>query len=161
MKLTHTADLYDRYGEHLQIASLGLRSFGGRSHIQGPVETVRCFEDNSKVAAVLGKKGHDRILVVDGGGSLHCALLGDNLAALALTNGWAGVVINGAIRDAALVSSMNIGIWALGTTPRKSFKKDRGEVGVEVGFLGMRIYPGNYAYCDQDGLVISEEGLLN
>lgn len=159
MKTIQTADLYDEHGEALQIADSGLRAYGGRSCFYGPVETIRCFEDNSKVAALVSTAGEGRVLVVDGAASLSCALLGDRLAALAQKNGWAGLVVHGAIRDAGVIAGMDLGIRALGTTPRKSIKRDRGEVGIEIAFLGVNFQPGVMVYCDLDGLVVSEKKL--
>jgi regulator of ribonuclease activity A len=157
MDIIQTADLYDEHGEGLQIAAAGLQAYGGKACFYGPMETVRCFEDNTKVAALVNTAGEGRVLVVDGGGSLNCALLGDRLAALALKNGWAGIVVHGAIRDAGIIAGMALGVRALATTPRKSIKEDRGEMGVELGFLGVRFHPGEMLYCDLDGLVLSEK----
>ena len=149
-----TADLYDEFGEQLQVCMPGLSDFGGRRAFTGPVETVRCHNDNSRVRECVSQPGQGRVLVVDGGGSLHCALLGDLLAQKAVDNGWAGIVINGCIRDAADIAAMPLGVKALAKIPRKSVRRDRGETGVPVSFLGVDFSPGDRLYADEDGVVV-------
>ena len=121
----NTADLYDERGEELDSLSLQFQSLGGRTHFSGPVRTVRCLEDNALVKATLATPGNGAVLVVDGGGSLRTALMGDLIAASAVDNGWAGVVINGAIRDRVAVAGLPLGVKALGSNPRKSAKAAR------------------------------------
>lgn len=150
-----TADLYDAHGEALAVADPGLRSFGGRRRFAGPAHTVAVFEDNSLVRGALGTPGEGRVLVVDGGGSLRCALLGDRLAQLGVDQGWAGVVVWGCIRDSAPIAGMPLGVLALATHPRKSVKRGAGVAGEPVRFLGVRIAPGDWIYADEDGLVVS------
>lgn len=154
-----TADLCDAHSDALQIAEPMLSDFGGRSNFSGPIETVKTFEDNSKVRATLEKPGEGRVLVVDGGGSLRCALLGDNLAQLAMDNGWSGVIVNGCIRDSGEIAGMDIGVKALGTHPLKSFKQNYGQVGVPVSFSGVTFRPGEHVYADEDGIVVSAKPL--
>lgn len=149
-----TADLYDRLGEALQSLPLQLRSFGGRAAFSGPVRTVRCFEDNVVLKSVLETPGDRAVLVVDGGGSLDRALMGDMIAGLAVTNGWAGVVIHGAIRDSVEIARLPLGVKALGTNPRKSTKEGAGEIDVEVAFGGVVFRPGARLVADEDGILV-------
>ena len=149
-----TADLYDEYEEQLQSCDLQLRQYGGRRAFAGQVVTVRCREDNALVKQVLATPGEGRVLVVDGGGSLHTALMGDLIAASAVQNGWAGVVINGAVRDVAALAELDLGIKALGSNPRKSAKTGAGDRDVVVSFGGATFTPGARLVSDDDGVVI-------
>lgn len=154
-----TADLCDRYDDQLQVCEPLLRPFGGRSSFHGAIATVQCFEDNSLVREALGEDGRGRVLVVDGGGSLRCALLGDQLAALAQRNGWAGVVVNGCIRDAAQIAAMDLGVMALASHPRKSIKRGHGQRDLRVRFAGTHFDPGSQLYCDADGVIVAGQAL--
>jgi regulator of ribonuclease activity A len=127
-----TADLYDRHGEQLGSCDLQLRQYGGRAAFHGRIVTVRCHEDNALLKSVLSEPGHGQVLVVDGDGSVHCALMGDMIAGLAVANGWAGVVIHGAVRDVAVLRTLDLGIKALGSNPRKSTKTGAGDRDVPV-----------------------------
>jgi regulator of ribonuclease activity A len=149
-----TADLYDAHGESLQVVSLQFRSFGRKARFEGVVRTVRCFEDNTLVRATLTEPGEGKVLVVDGGGSLRCALVGDMLGALAVDNGWAGIVLNAGIRDSAALAALELGVKALGTNPRKGAKGNGGEVDVVVEFGGAVIRPGDRLVADEDGVVV-------
>ncbi|MGH3690407.1 MAG: ribonuclease E activity regulator RraA [Microbacterium sp.] len=149
-----TADLYDELEEGIQSLSLQLRSFGRRSAFDGPIRTVRCFEDNALVKAVLASPGEGAVLVVDGGGSLETALMGDLIAASAVANGWAGVVINGAIRDCVAIDALDLGVKALGTNPRKSAKLGAGERDVPLVIGGVVFRPGAHLYSDEDGILV-------
>jgi len=149
-----TADLYDEYEERLQSCDLQLRQYGGRRVFAGPIATVRCFEDNALVKAVLGSPGGGRVLVVDGGGSLHTALMGDLIGGSAVANGWAGVVIHGAVRDVAALAELDLGVKALGSNPRKSAKTGAGELDVVVSFGGVSFTPGARLVSDDDGIVV-------
>ncbi|QAY60178.1 RraA family protein [Microbacterium protaetiae] len=149
-----TADLYDQRGEDLQSLDLQLLSLGGRAAFDGPVRTVRCFEDNALVKQTLATPGHGAVLVIDGGGSLHTALMGDMIAQSAVDNGWAGVVIRGAIRDRVAVSRLNLGVKALGSNPRKSAKTGIGEIDVPVTFGEVTFRPGAHLYADEDGVLV-------
>jgi regulator of ribonuclease activity A len=120
----------------------------------GPVSTVRCLEDNALVKSVLSGAGDGRVLVVDGGGSVHTALMGDLIAQLAVDNGWAGVVIHGAVRDTAVLAGMPLGIKAVGSNPRKSTKTGAGERDVAVTFGGTTFRPGDQLWSDDDGVVV-------
>jgi regulator of ribonuclease activity A len=149
-----TADLVDEHGEALQSCDLQLRQFGGRRRFHGPLRTVACFEDNALVRQVLSEPGDGAVLVVDGGGSLHTALVGDLIAGLAQANGWAGVVVHGAVRDTEALGGLDIGIKALGSNPRKSAKLAAGQVDVPVRFGGVGFRPGEHLYSDEDGVVV-------
>jgi regulator of ribonuclease activity A len=154
-----TADLYDEHGETLQSCDLQFRQFGGRTLFSGTAVTVRCFEDNALLKTVLSEPGKGRVVVVDGGGSLHTALLGDLMAGIAIDNGWAGVIINGAVRDVAALRTLDLGVKALGANPRKSGKTGAGEADLTVSFGGVAFRPGAYLYADEDGIVVSGQAL--
>ncbi|MCT7661539.1 ribonuclease E activity regulator RraA [Mycobacterium deserti] len=149
-----TADLVDDIGPDVRSCDLQLRQFGGRSQFAGPITTVQCFEDNALLKSVLSEPGDSGVLVIDGNGSLHSALVGDVIAGLGVGNGWAGLIINGAVRDAAMLRTLDIGIKALGTNPRKSAKTGAGQRDVTVEFGGVAFVPGHLAYSDDDGIVI-------
>jgi regulator of ribonuclease activity A len=153
--VTPTADLCDRYGERVQVAEPLFRDFGGRVAFSGEIETVRVLEDNALVRQVLEGDGRGRVLVVDGQGSRRCALIGGQLAALASANGWAGLVVNGCIRDVAETVSLSLGVKALAACPRRSAKKGTGERGVPVTFAGITFTPGHRVWGDADGLVVA------
>jgi regulator of ribonuclease activity A len=150
----NTADLYDERGEELDSVALQFQSVGGHTHFSGPVRTVRCFEDNALVKATLSTPGRGAVLVVDGGGSLRTALMGDLIAASAVSNGWAGVVIHGAVRDRAAIAELPLGVKALGSNPRKSAKAGTGEVDVELVIDGVTVRPDAMIWCDPDGILI-------
>ncbi|MEY8013667.1 ribonuclease E activity regulator RraA [Mycobacterium servetii] len=153
-----TADLVDEIGPDVRSCDLQFRQFGGRPHFAGTISTVRCFQDNALLKSVLSEPGAGGVLVVDGAGSLHTALVGDVIAELARSNGWAGLVINGAVRDAAALRGIDIGIKALGTNPRKSTKTGAGERDVEISLGGVTFAPGQIAYSDDDGIVVVAVG---
>jgi len=154
-----TADLCDLHADGLQILDPGFRHFGGRVAFHGPVATVSCFEDNSRVREQLQTPGQGRVLVVDGGGSPRCALLGDRLAQMAIDNGWAGLLIHGMIRDSAVIAEMPLGVMALGTHPKKSEKRGIGQIDIPLRFGGVDFHPGHWLYADSDGLLLSPEAL--
>jgi regulator of ribonuclease activity A len=149
-----TADLVDDIGPDVRSCDLQLRQFGGRSQFAGRISTVRCFQDNALLKSVLSEPGDGGVLVIDGAGSLHTALVGDVIAELGRANGWAGLVINGAVRDASTLRTLDIGIKALGTNPRKSTKTGAGERDVPVEFGGVTFVPGDIAHSDDDGIVV-------
>ncbi len=154
-----TADLYDEHGDSLQVATPMFNSFGGKKIFSGVISTVKCHEDNSFVRAALEQTGDGKVLIVDGGGSLRCALLGDMLAELGIKNGWSGIIVYGCIRDSAVIGQMDIGVKSLNTNPKKSVKKDIGERDIPVTFAGVNFIPGHYLYADEDGFVVSEKDL--
>jgi regulator of ribonuclease activity A len=149
-----TADLVDEIGPDVRSCDLQLRQFGKRSDFAGPITTVKCFQDNALLKSVLSEPGNGGVLVIDGDGSLHSALVGDLIAGLGVDNGWSGVIINGAVRDAATLRTLDIGIKALGTNPRKSTKTGAGERDVPLEFGGVVFRPGEIAYSDDDGIVV-------
>jgi regulator of ribonuclease activity A len=149
-----TADLVDEIGPDVRSCDVQFRQFGARAEFAGPISTVRCFEDNALLKSVLSAPGYGGVLVIDGAGSLHTALVGDVIAELARANGWAGLVVHGAVRDASALRRIDIGIKALGTNPRKSTKTGTGEREVEISLGGVTFVPGDIAYSDDDGIVI-------
>ena len=149
-----TADLVDDIGPDVRSCDLQFRQFGGRTQFAGSISTVRCLEDNALLKSVLSTPGEGGVLVIDGEGSLHTALVGDVIAELARSNGWAGLVVHGAVRDAAALRELDLGIKALGTNPRKSGKTGAGERDVTVSFGGVTFVPGDIAYSDDDGIVL-------
>lgn len=154
-----TADLCDRYDDQLQVCAPLLHHYGGRRAFHGQMITVKCFEDNSLVRETLAEDGHGKVLVVDGGGSLRCALLGDQLAELALGQGWAGIVLNGCIRDSAQIADVDIGVMALASHPRKSIKLGQGQRNLPLHFAGVHFSPDHHLYCDADGIILAERPL--
>ncbi|MER7499393.1 ribonuclease E activity regulator RraA [Nonomuraea pusilla] len=150
-----TADLYDEHGDELDSCDLQFRQYGGRRAFGGPVVTVRCHEDNALLKWVLSEPGEGRVLVVDGGGSVHAALMGDVIAGIAAGNGWSGVVINGAVRDVAALRDLDLGVKALGSNPRKSGKLGTGERDVPVTFGGVTFHPGARLWSDDDGILVT------
>lgn len=160
-----TADLLDANEAGVSAGTLHVvapmfRSYGGRAAFGGPISTLKLFEDNSLVRTVLSQPGSGRVLVVDGGGSLRCALVGDQLAELAVKNGWAGVVVYGCIRDSRAIGSMDLGLYALATHPLKSVKRNIGEQDVAVTFGGVTFVPGEFLYADEDGVIVSQLKLV-
>ncbi|HZU49845.1 MAG TPA: ribonuclease E activity regulator RraA [Mycobacterium sp.] len=149
-----TADLVDDIGDDVRSCDMQFRQFGGRIQFAGPISTVRCFQDNALLKSVLSEPGDGGVLVIDGAGSLHTALVGDVIAQLAHDNGWAGLVVHGAVRDAAALRGIDIGIKALGTNPRKSTKTGAGERDVALSLGGVTFVPGDLAYSDDDGIVV-------
>lgn len=159
-----TADLLDqnedkvRSGQVRVVAPM-FRSFGKRRSFYGPITTLKLFEDNSLVRKALESPGNGRILVVDGGGSQRCALVGDQLAQLGVKNGWAGIVVYGCIRDSRAIGEMDIGVFAIATHPLKSIKRGVGESDIAVVFGGVTFVPGQYLYADDDGVIVAETAL--
>lgn len=149
-----TADLYDEYGEALASCDTQFRQFGGRTRFQGEIVTVRCHEDNALLKQVVQQPGRGKVVVVDADGSVHCAMMGDQMADLAVAAGWEGVIIHGAVRDSALLALLDIGIKALGTNPRKSHKHGTGHQDVPVAFGGVVFSPGATVVSDEDGVVV-------
>lgn len=152
-----TTDLYDDFEESCETCSTQFRDFGGRKQFYGRIRTVRCFHDNVLFRELLNEAGRGGVIVVDGEGSTARALMGDMLAARARDNGWAGVIINGAIRDSADIAGIDIGVKALGVNPAKSDKKGAGETDVELHLGGICFRPGDWVYCDEDGILVSPD----
>ncbi|EKO3557041.1 MULTISPECIES: putative 4-hydroxy-4-methyl-2-oxoglutarate aldolase [Vibrio] len=154
-----TPDLCDKYPSQVTLLNLPLQNFGMRSAFWGEIVTVRCYHDNSKVKEILSQPGKGKVLVVDGNGSCQKALMGDQVAIMAIENGWEGVIINGAIRDVVAMSQMDLGIKALGTSPFKTDKRGAGEVNVTLTLHNQMVQPGDYLYADWNGILLSEQSL--
>jgi len=154
-----TADLWDAHEGELQVCEPIFSDYGGHRTFHGAVRTLKCFEDNALVRQLLGRPGAGAVLVVDAGGSRRCAMLGDQLAALAVDNGWSGVVMYGMIRDSEAIGSMGLGVKALGTMPVKSVKRGEGQIDVPVRFGGVDFVPGHWLYADADGILVADEEL--
>ncbi|MBL1378578.1 putative 4-hydroxy-4-methyl-2-oxoglutarate aldolase [Zobellella iuensis] len=152
-------DLCDEHADKVRVLEPCFRDFGGEQIFWGQVVTVRCYEDNSRVRELVATPGTGKVLVVDGGAMVRRALLGDQLAAKAVENGWEGIVINGAIRDAGAIGTMVLGVKALATCPMKTEKRGLGEVDVPVTFAGVTIHPGDYLYADINGILVAREPL--
>jgi regulator of ribonuclease activity A len=154
-----TADLCDEHGDSVSVIPVAFELFGRQSSFMGPAATLAVFEDNTLVRAALETPGDGRVLVIDGGMSTRRALVGGNLGQLAVDNGWTGIVVAGAIRDAAEINAQLIGVRAIGTCPRKSEKDDAGRSEVPIVIAGVRIEPGDWIYADLDGVVASTAAL--
>jgi len=154
-----TPDLCDAFPDLIQVAEPLFANFGGRDAFGGQIVTVKCFEDNSKVKEQLALPGQGKVLVVDGGGSLRCALLGDQVAAQAAKNGWEGVLVYGCVRDVDVLAETDLGIQALAAHPKKTEKRDVGDVNLPVTFSGLTFVPGHFLYADNNGVIISPKAL--
>lgn len=155
-----TTDLCDANEGKVRVVAPMFRSFGGKTRFSGPIRTLKAFEDNSLVRSTLETAGNGAVLVVDGGGSMRCAMVGDQLAMLGVKNNWAGIVVYGCIRDSGPIAGMAIGVFALGTHPMKSVKKGAGDADLPVTFGGVTFTPGHYLYADEDGVIVSDTPLL-
>lgn len=159
-----TCDLCDANEDKLSAGTLRVlpplfQHFGKRRRFAGPARTLKVFEDNVLVRAALETPGDGCVLVVDGGGSLRCALVGGNLGQLAEKNGWAGIIVHGCVRDTAELSACDVGIRALQVHPRRSFRKGLGDTDLPVDLAGITIRPGDWIYADEDGVLVSAEPL--
>ncbi|RZT90740.1 regulator of ribonuclease activity A [Azospira oryzae] len=159
-----TPDLCDAneaaIGRTLRVVAPMFKAYGGRTRFSGRIHTLKIFEDNSLVREALGQPGQGKVLVVDGGGSLRCALVGDQLAVLARKNGWEGIVVYGCIRDSAEINRTDLGVRALDTHPQKSIKKGVGDQNIDVTFGGVTFKPEEWIYVDEDGVIVSATPLL-
>lgn len=153
-----TTDLSDAHPD-VQVAEPIFRDFGGRRAFHGPMTTLKLFEDNALVRTALEGPGNGRVLVIDGGGSMRCALLGDQLAELAVRHEWAGVVVFGCIRDSEAIGRLPLGVKALATHPLKSIKRGEGQRDLPVRFAGVTFRPGAWLYADADGVILSDRAL--
>lgn len=154
-----TADLYDEHAAIIRVVAVQWLRIGQRGAFCGPAVTVKTHEDNSQVREAFNSVGDGRVLVVDGGGSMRRALVGDRLAARAIDNGWAGAVVWGCVRDRAIIDTMDFGIWCLGTTPAKTIKRGQGQLDIEIEIGGAQISPGDWIYADADGVVVAPRKL--
>lgn len=155
-----TPDLCDAHENEILVLEPIFNNYGGKGAFGGEVVTVKCFEDNSLVKEQLALPGNGRVLVVDGGGSLRRALLGDMIAESATKNGWSGVVIYGAIRDVDAIADLDLGVQAVGVIPLKTEKRGIGDLNVPVRFAGVEINPGDYLYADNNGIIVSADSLI-
>jgi regulator of ribonuclease activity A len=155
-----TPDIADEYPTRVQALELPLQNFGAVRQFSGPALTVKCHEDNSLVKELVATPGRGQVIVVDGGGSVRRALLGDMLAADAAENGWAGLVIYGAVRDVDAIATTALGVKALAATPLRTVKKGVGERDIAVKIGGVEIVPGNYIYADNNGVLVASEKLF-
>jgi regulator of ribonuclease activity A len=157
-----TCDLCDAHegDASLRVLPPLFRSFGGAGGFQGPAATLQCFEDNSSVRSALEERGEGRVLVIDGGASMRCALVGGNLAALAAKNGWAGIVVDGCVRDSAELAAVAIGVRALGLHPLRSAKRGEGRRDAVVRLQGVVVKPGDWIVADADGVVVLDKAPL-
>ena len=155
-----TPDLSDAYPEAHHLA-FQFRQFGEREHFAGPVSTVACHADNSRVAEAVAEAGEGRVLLVDGQGALHRSLLGDRLAQLAADNGWSGVVVIGAVRDVEVIDGIDIGVQALGVCPVKTDKQGVGDRDVSLLLGGISVQPGDWLYADRNGVLVSSKQLTD
>ncbi len=154
-----TCDLSDEHGETVRIPEPVFRDFGGRLQFSGLAATVKCFEDNSRIKELLATPGEGRVLIVDGGGSTRCALVGDLIAGGAVANGWAGLIVYGCVRDAGVLATLDIGIKALCVTPRRSTRRGEGTTGIAIEIAGVVVEPGDFVVADENGIVILPRGI--
>ena len=155
-----TPDLCDQNPDKVKILEPIFRNFGGKTSFGGEIVTIKCFEDNSRVKETAATPGKGKVMVVDGGGSLKKALLGDLIAEDALNNGWEGFIIYGCIRDVEPIGNMNIGVKALNSIPLKTQRKGAGDVDININIAGVTIHPGEYIYADNTGIIVSSEPLI-
>ena len=154
-----TTDLCDAHEAAVQVLTLPWLDLGGRIAFHGQISTIKAFEDNSRVREAVAEPGQGRVLVVDGASSMARAMLGDLLAAKAVENGWEGIVIVGAIRDSAMIATLDLGVKALGRCPRKTEELGDGHRDVPLEIAGIAVRPGQWLYADADGVVISDGAL--
>ena len=154
-----TADLCDAHPDAVKVCQTPFRSFGQVAAFHGPIRTLSVLDDNALVRQVLERPGHGAVLVINGGGSLKRALVGDNLAKLAVDNGWAGIIVHGAIRDSGVIDTMGVALKALGTIPMRADRDAIGEIDIPIAFGGVIFTPGDWLYADEDGVVVSAQRL--
>jgi regulator of ribonuclease activity A len=152
-------DICDDFAGEISALEPLFRDYGKNRKFSGEIATIKCFEDNSLVREAVRSEGRGRVLVVDGGGSLRCALLGDLLAAAAAENGWQGVLINGCVRDVEILETIGLGVKALNSHPLKTDKRGEGQRDLDVTFAGATMRPGNYLYADANGVVVATRNL--
>ena len=155
-----TPDLCDEYPDLVQVLTPMLQNFGGIESFGGEIVTVKCHEDNSIVKEQVGQPGHGKVMVVDGGGSMRNALLGDMLAEKAAENGWEGLVIYGCIRDVDVIRKSQLGVQAISTNPRKTEKRGIGDLNIPVTFGGITFVPGQFVYADNNGVIVAPTKLV-
>lgn len=154
-----TPDICDAFPDEVRIVDPILQSYGGLARFAGTIATIKCFEDNSRVRQRVAEPGGGRVLIVDGGGSMHRALLGDRLARQAADNGWTGIVVNGCVRDVEILREIPIGIMALNRCPMKTEKRGHGQLDVPVTFAGVTFSNGEQLYADENGVLVANRSL--
>lgn len=154
-----TADLCDAHPDTVKVCHIPFRSFGKVTAFSGPIRTLSVLDDNALVRQALERPGQGAVLVVNGGGSLKRALVGDNLARLAIDNGWAGVIVFGAVRDSGVIDTMDVGVKAVGTIPLRADRDAIGEVDIPTSFGGVIFTPGDWLYADADGVIVAPRRL--
>jgi len=152
-----TCDISDKFHPDVQYLKPRYKNYGAKTSFSGRIVTVKCYEDNSLVETALRTNGKDSVLVIDAGGSMNCAMLGDKRVTDAINNEWEGILVHGLIRDSATINSMEIGVRALGVCPLKSVKKGVGDSNITVNFSGVTFNPGEYLYADEDGVIVIKE----
>ncbi|MFZ5755561.1 MAG: ribonuclease E activity regulator RraA [Pseudomonadota bacterium] len=155
-----TCDLCDDHPDDVRVCEPLFSQFGGRECFGGQIVTAKCFEDNSRVKETLGTPGQGKVLVVDGGGSLRCALLGDMIGEDAVKNGWEGVIVYGCVRDVDALGTLDLGVQAVAAIPLKSVRRGEGQKDIPVTFGGVTFVPGEYVYADNNGVIVSAKKLL-
>ena len=155
-----TPDLCDEFPELVRVVEPMFVSYGGREQFGGKIVTIKCFEDNSLVRELVAEDGAGKVLVVDAGGSMRRACLGDQLAEKAVSNGWEGVVMYGCIRDVDAIGALDLGVHALGAHPLKTEKKGIGERDIAVAFGSVTFMPGEYLYADNNGIIVASRALV-
>ena len=158
--IVSTPDLFDQFDQEVDVVEPLFKDYGALKQGYGQITTVACFEDNSLVAKQVKSPGDGRALVVDGRGSLRCSLLGDQLAAMAIENGWSAILINGCLRDVEIIASMPLVVMALASIPRKTGKAGKGSLNIPVSFAGITFYPEHYLFADGTGILVAESNLL-
>ena len=158
--IVSTPDLFDQFDQEVDVVEPLFKHYGGLKQGYGQITTVTCFEDNSLVAKQVKSPGDGRALVVDGRGSLRCSLLGDQLAAMAIENGWSAILINGCLRDVEIIASMPLVVMALASIPRKTVKAGKGSLNIPVSFAGITFHPEHYLFADETGILVAESNLL-
>jgi len=156
----HTTDLSDEHSEILQYCNTTFNNFGGREAFYGPIATVQVYEDNVLYLEALETVPSGRVIVIDGGASRRCALMGDRLGKIAVERGIPGVIINGCVRDSAELAELDVGVLALGAHPRKSWKRGDGQRDISLSFADVIWTPGHFVYADTDGIIISPKKLV-
>ena len=154
-----TADICDEYKEKIQVLDFGMNSYGGKKKAFGKIRTVKIYGDNSSLIKLLKQSGDGNIAIVD----VDCrqiAVVGDKLMAIAKKNGWEAIIVNGYVRDTNITKNIDVGLWACGKYPKKSFEKKEGIINCELNFLGVKFKQGDYLYADEDGIIISENQIL-
>ena len=158
--IVSTPDLSDQFDKQINIVKPLFTHYGGLKQGFGQITTIACFEDNSLVAEQVKLPGHGGVLVIDGQASLRCSLLGDQLVAAAIDNGWSAILINGCLRDVEIISPMSLMVMALASIPRKTVKTGKGSLNVPLSFAGVTFYPGHYLFADETGIIVAENNLL-